>query len=154
MIELLKPYLTIDDEDKKVWVGVLGVGLLLVVLLSIFTTTSFFYYLERYLITLVMAFLPGYAVMKIYFDKLVLSDNRIADKVIVAFGLSIVTMDIPYYLSMYLRPASFNTDEDASQAMSDTFISILLLLMVLGVAFGYKYFLNRKSTSNSNTSES
>lgn len=145
MNEFLKPYLTIDQDDKKVWLGVLGAGAIFVALLSVFTTTSLFYYLERYLITLLMIFLPGYVVMKIYLDNVTLSDNRIADKVMMAFGLSIVTMVVPYYLSMYIRPASFNTDENAAQTVSDTFIVLFLLFLVIGIAFGVKYYLNRKA---------
>jgi len=145
MNEFLKPFFTIDQEDKKVWLGVLGAGAVFVILLSVFTTTSVFYYLERYFVTLMMIFLPGYVVMKIYLDNVQLSDNRIADKVMTAFGLSIVTMVVPYYLSMYIRPASFNTDENSSQSLSDTFIVLLLLILVMGVAFGVKYYQNRKA---------
>lgn len=145
MNEFLKPYFSIDAEDKKVWLGVLGAGLIGVVLLSVFTTTSFFYYLERYVVSLMMIFLPGYIVMKIYFDKLSLSDSRVTDKVMMAFGLSIITMVVPYYFSMYLRPASFNTDEDKMQAISDTTVVIFLLILVIGVSFGLKYYQNRKN---------
>ena len=149
MNEFLKPYFNIDAEDKKVWLGVLGAGLIGIILLSVFTTTSFFYYLERYVVALMMIFLPGYLVMKIYFDKLSLSDSRVTDKVMMAFGLSVLTMVVPYYLSMYLRPASFNTDEDKMQAISDTVVVIVLLLLVIGISFGLKYYQNRKNQSQS-----
>jgi hypothetical protein len=145
MNEFLKPYFSIDPEDKKVWLGVLGAGLIGVIVMAVFTTTSVFYYLERYVVALMMIFLPGYVVMKIYLDKVSLSDSRVTDKVMMAFGLSILTMVVPYYLSMYIRPASFNTDENAAQAISDTTLVILLLILVIGIAFGVKYFQNRKS---------
>ncbi|NJD06890.1 MAG: hypothetical protein FIA97_10390 [Methylococcaceae bacterium] len=149
MNEFLKPYFTIDAEDKKVWLGVLGAGLIGIILLSVFTTTSFFYYLERYVVALMMIFLPGYLVMKIYFDKLSLSDSRVTDKVMMAFGLSVLTMVVPYYLSTYLRPASFNTDEDKMQAISDTTVVVVLLLLVIGISFGLKYYQNRNNQSQS-----
>lgn len=149
MNEFFKPYFTIDAEDKKVWLGVLGAGLIGIVLLSVFTTTSFFYYLERYVVALVMIFLPGYLVMKLYLDKLNLSDNRVTDKIMVAFGLSVITMVVPYYLSMYIRPASFNTDENQMQAVSDTTVVIVLLILVIGISFGVKYYQNRKNQGQS-----
>jgi hypothetical protein len=145
MNEFLKPYFSIDAEDKKVWIGVLAAGLIGIILLSVFTTTSFFYFLERYVVALMMIFLPGYLVMKIYFDKLSLSDSRVTDKVMMAFGLSVLTMVVPYYLSMYLRPASFNTDADKMQAISDTTMVIILLLLVIGISFGLKYYQNLKN---------
>jgi len=145
MNDFLKPYFTIDPEDKKVWAGVLGAGLIMIIVLSVFTTTSFFYYLERYVVALMMIFVPGYLVMKLYFDKISLSDSRVTDKVMIAFGLSVITMVGPYFLSSYVRPMSFNTDENLAQSISDTTLVILLLILVIGVSFGFKYYLNRKN---------
>lgn len=140
----LAPFLTFDEDDKKLLIRVGGALAVVVLLLSIFTTTSIFYYIERALIAVLVIFLPGYLIMKLFLDKISFSDSRVADKVIVSFTLSVVVMVIPYFMTTYLRPYAFNTDEEGMEAVTRTHEVVLLWLLVTGIAFGIKYYLNKK----------
>jgi hypothetical protein len=145
MNKYLDQFLTFDEDDKKLWIRVGGALGLMILLFSVFTTTSVFYYLERALIAVMVIFLPGYLITKLFLDKISFSDNRVADKIILSFTISVVVMVVPYYLSTYLRPYAFNTDEEGMEAVSRTHEVVLLLLLVIGIAFGVKYYLNKKN---------
>jgi hypothetical protein len=140
----MEKYFTFDGDDKKLWMGTGAVGLIFIVLFSIFTTTSPFFYLEKFLIAVLIIFLPGYVVMKLFLDHMSFSDNRIIDKAMLSFGLSMATMITPYFLTTYIRPYVFNTDERGMEFMSGNALSLLLVVLVIGIAFGAKYYLNKK----------
>jgi Zn-dependent protease len=144
-LKYLDDFLTFDEDDKKLWIRMGGALALIVLLFSVFTTTSVFYYLERVLIAVMVIFLPGYLIMKLFLDKISFSDNRVADKIIVSFAISVVVMVVPYFLTTYLRPYAFNTDEEGMEALSRTHEVVLLLLLVVAIAFGVKYYQNRKN---------
>jgi hypothetical protein len=140
----MENFFTFDKEDRKLWLGTGAVGLVFIVLFSVFTTTSPFFYLEKFLIAVLIIFLPGYIVMKLFLDHLSFSDNRIIDKAMLSFGLSMVTMITPYFLTTYIRPYVFNTDEQGMEFMSGNALSLLLVALVIGIAFGVKYYQNKK----------
>jgi uncharacterized membrane protein len=137
-------YFTFDKEDKKLWLGIAGVGIIFIVVFSIFTTTSPFLLLEKFFAAVLEMFLPGYVIMKLFFDNISFSENRIADRAIVSVGLSIATMVTTYFLTTYLRPYVFNTDERGMEFMSGNVTSLLLLATIIGVSFGIKYYQNKK----------
>ena len=145
MNKYLDEFMTFDADDKKLWIRVGGALGIVVLLLSVFTTTSVFYYLERALISVAVIFIPGYVITKLFLDKISFSDNRVADKIIVSFTLSVVVMVVPYYALTYLRPYDLNTDEEGLEALSRTHEVMLLWLLVMAIAFGYKYYLNKKN---------
>jgi uncharacterized membrane protein len=145
MNKYLDQFLTFDEDDKKLWIRVGGALGLIVLLFSVFTTTSVFYYLERALIAVMVIFLPGYLITKLFLDKISFSDNRVADKIILSFAISVVVMVVPYYVSTYLRPYDLNTDEEGLEPLSRNHEVMLLLLLVIAIAFGVKYYLNKKN---------
>ena len=143
----MNKYFTFTDIDKKLWKGIGAVGLIFVIVFSVFTSASPFFYIEKFLVAVFVMFLPGYSILKLYFDEVKLSDYVIADKVMVSFGLSVISMVIPYFLSTYLRPYEFNTDERGMELISGNVLTILLVFIVVGSAFGYKHYLLKKKGS-------
>lgn len=140
----MKNLFVFDDEDKKLWLGIAAAGVFYIIAFSLFWG-GFFHQVERFVFTILVMFVPGYVVMKLYLDKLTVSDYRIADKAILSFTLSIVTMVVPYYLTTYMRPYVFNTDEEGMETLNNTTVTVILLVLVLAVAIGYKLYQNKKS---------
>lgn len=141
--------------DKKLWIGITVVSGIMIVLMSVFTTTSLFYLLERFVIAIMEMFVPGYIITKLFFDKMVFSERPISlkfiviepaivDKAIVSVTLSIATVQTLYFLATYLRTYGFNVDEDV---ISSNTLAVGLVVLVIGAAFGIKYYLLRKSSS-------
>lgn len=138
----MNKFFTFTELDKKLWIGIAGFGAIFIIMLSLFTTSSPFYYLERLLITLFEMFLPGYVIMKLFLDHIQFTEYKVVDKFVVSFGLSICTVQTLYFLSTYLRTYGFNVDEDV---ISSNTIAILIALLVMGGAFGAKYYMLKKA---------
>jgi uncharacterized membrane protein len=143
----MNQFFTFDEIDKKLWLGIGAVFGIMLILLTIFTSTPIYVYVEKMLSAVLVIFLPGYFIYKLFLGGFTLSDNKVADLAIVSFGLSIVVMVVPYFLSTYLRPYVFNTDEEGQAFISNNQFTILLLIVVIAIAFGYKYYLIKKGTS-------
>jgi hypothetical protein len=136
-------FFVFDEDDKKLWLGLAAAGILYIVAFSLFGG-DFFKQIERVVFFLLEDITPGFVIMKLYLDKLSLSDNKIVDKIMVSFGISLTVMEVPFYLLKYLRPYEDNTDEKAWGAINDTALTLILLLLVLGIAFGVKHYQNKK----------
>jgi hypothetical protein len=136
-------FFVFDEDDKKLWLGFAAAAIVYIVAFSLFGG-DFFKQIERVVFFLLEDITPGFVIMKLYLDKLSLSDNKIVDKIMVSFGISLMVMEVPFYLLKYLRPYEDNTDEKAWGAINDTMLTLILLLVVLGIAFGVKYYQNKK----------
>lgn len=130
-------YITFTQDDRKLWIGIGVVSAILLVLLSVFATTSPFYWVERFLITLFEVFLPGYVVVKLFLDHAKFSESPVVDKAILSFGISFATVQVLYFIFTYVRTYALNVDEDV---ISSNAIAILLALLVMGVAYGIRYY--------------
>ncbi|CAI8880882.1 MULTISPECIES: hypothetical protein [Methylococcus] len=140
----ISDFLEFGEVDKKLWIGIAGVSAVVIILLSVFATTSPFYWVERFVITILEMFVPGYLITKLFFDKVAFSEYPVADKFIVSLTLSIATVQTLYFLSTYVRTYGLNVDEDV---ISSDKIAVALVLLVIAGAFGIKYYLLRKKTS-------
>jgi uncharacterized membrane protein len=138
----MNKYFEFSAIDKKLWIGIGAVSGIVIVLLSLFTTTSLFYWLVRILVTILIMFVPGYIITKLFFDKLVFTEYPVVDKFIVSFFFSIATVQTLYFLTTYLRTYGLNIDEDI---ISSDKIALVLALLVIGAAFGIKAYLIRKN---------
>ncbi len=139
----MKDFFVFDEDDKKLWLGLAAAGILYIVAFSLFGG-NFFKQIERAVFFVLEDILPGYVIFKLYLSNLSFSDNKIADRIMISFGLSLGTMEVPFYLLKYLRPYEDNTDEKAWGAINDTFLTFILLVLVIGIAFGVKYYQNKK----------
>lgn len=139
----MKNFFEFDQDDIKIWKGLGLAAIVFVIAFSLFGGEPF-KQVERAVFFLLEDITPGFLIMKLFLDKIALSDSRIGDKLILSFGLSICVMVIPFYALKYLRPYESNTDEKAWGAISDTSLTVILLLLVLGIAFGVKYYQNKK----------
>ena len=139
----MKDYLEFDQDDKKLWMGLAAAGVLYVILFTLFGG-GLFKQIERAVFFVLEDILPGYLIMKMFLDKLSLSDNKITDRIMVSFAISLAVMELPFYLLKYLRPYEDNTDEKAWGSLNDSFLTLLLLLAVFGITFGVKYYQNKK----------
>jgi hypothetical protein len=139
----MKNYFEFDQDDKKMWLGLAAAGVLYVIAFSVFWG-GFFHQIEKAVFFVLEDILPGYVIMKLFLDKLALSDNKITDRLMVSFAISLGVMELPFYLLKYLRPYEDNTDEKAWGAVNDTFLTFVLLLLVFGITFGVKYYQNKK----------
>lgn len=139
----MKDYFEFDQDDKKLWLGLAAAGVLYVIVFSVFGG-SFFQQIERAVFFVLEDIVPGYVIMKLYLDKLSFSDNKITDRVMMSFGISLAAMELPFYMLKYLRPYEDNTDEKAQGLLNDTVITLALLILVLGIAFGVKYYQNKQ----------
>jgi len=142
----MKDFFVFDEDDKKLWLGLAAAGVLYVVAFSLFGG-SFFKQIERAVFFVLEDILPGYMIFKLYLGNISFSDNKIVDRIMISFGLSFVTMDIPFFLLKYFRPYEDNTDEKAWGAINDTFLTFVLLVLVIGIAFGVKYYQNKKKAT-------
>lgn len=138
----MNKFFTFNKDDKTLGLGIGAASVIFIVLFSVFhLETSPFYYVEKVLVGLFEMFLPGYVIMKLFLDEIHISDNKVVDKVIVSFGLSMVTVQLIYFLSTYIRTYALNVDEDVIPSNA---IAVVLVLLVIGAAFGAKFYLNKK----------
>ncbi|HUL12475.1 MAG TPA: hypothetical protein VLU73_09930 [Methylococcaceae bacterium] len=137
----MNKYFTLDKDDKTLWLGILAVSAIAIVIFSLFHATSPLFYLTKILVAIFEMFLPGYVIMKLFLDRFQVTDNRVVDRAILSVGLSMVTVQVIYFLSTYLRTYAFNVDEDV---ISSNAIAIVLVFLVIGAAFGAKFYLNKK----------
>lgn len=133
-----------DDNDRKLWLGILGVSAVGIIILSVFSAASFLSFLARAAITIFILFLPGYSIYKLFFNNLKLSDYPIIDRFLASLFFSIATVQTLYFLTTYLRTYGFNVDEDV---ISSDSIAVSLAVLVTAAAVGIKYYLNKKNES-------
>ncbi len=143
----MKNFFEFDQDDKKLWLGLGVAGLIYIVAFTLFWG-GLVRQFEKAAFFALEDILPGFVIMKLYLDKLSFSDNRLVDKLMTSFALSLMALELPYFLTTYIRPYVFNTDEEGWSKLglhSNTIVTLVLLVLVLGIAFGVKYYQNKKS---------
>jgi len=145
----MKDFFEFDENDKKLGLGLAAAGVLYVIVFSLlgglFGEGAFvFKQIERAVFFVLVDLLPGYVIYKLFLAHLSFSDSKITDRLMISFALSLAVMEVPFFALKYLRPFEDNTDEKAWGAINDTSLTVMLLLLVLGIAFGVKYYQNKK----------
>lgn len=140
----MKNLIQFDDIDKKIALGLSVAALFYIVVFSLYWGGGFIRHIESAFSIIMVILLPGYIIYKLYLTHLSLSDNPIADRLIISFTLSLLVIELPFFLMKYLRPYEDNTDEKAWGSISDNPLVIILVLIVIGGAIGYKYYKNNK----------
>lgn len=143
----MKNLIQFDEVDKKLALGLIGAAVFYIVAFSLYWGGGFFRHIESALSIGLVILLPGYVIYKLYLSKVSLSDNPFADRLIISFTLSLLVVELPFFLLKYLRPYEDNTDEKSWGTISDNPLVVILVLLVIGVAIGFKHFQNKKQGS-------
>jgi uncharacterized membrane protein len=129
-------FIDFNRIDGWLWLIILGIGSIMVSWFALFTMQPPGSFIMRFGITVLIMFLPGYFITKMFFDHLRLSDYPIIDKLLLSVFLSAATVQPLYSLVSYSRNYGFGVDDDIIG--SDT-IWIVLSLFVIIASFGIKF---------------
>jgi hypothetical protein len=174
---MFKDLVKFSKADTLMWAGIGIFSLILIVAFSLISANPGL--VVKSLIGLVVVMiLPGYTIVKLFFDHIQVSDNmtknpdinRALDKLIISIGISVACIVPLNFVWNYLltmgggegsggaadcpsgstnmadcKPASGsnlwgNVDEELIYTGSASFRSLLTVLLVIGVAIGYRVF--------------
>jgi hypothetical protein len=171
---MFKDLFTFDKADKLMWSGVGIFALILIVAFTVISSAGGL--LIKDLIGLVVVMiLPGYTIVKLYFNNLQLSDNltknpdinHAIDRLIMSIGLSVATIIPMNFVWNYLltmgggesggdctggdcKPAGNlwgNVDEEMIYTGTASFRALFTVILVIGAAIGYKVWQMKKGKS-------
>lgn len=129
-------------SDLIMWAGILVVSIIFIVIFSVFTTTSPVDLAKKILSAILIMFLPGYVIVKLYLDDLKLSENPAVDKFILSFGLSMVTVQSLAFLVNYFAVYGENLDQEV-RIQVENLIPPMIVVLVIATAVGLKFFSNK-----------
>lgn len=127
--------------DLLMWLGILAVSVVFIGIFMIFTTTSPLELIKRILSAILIMFLPGYVIVKLYLDDLKMSENAAVDKFILSFGLSIVTVQSLAFLVNYFAIHAADLDQEI-RIQLENMVPPIIVVLVIGTAVGLKFFWN------------
>ncbi len=135
-------FIKFTKDDLWMWIGIAVFTVILAIFFLIFTTTSPLTIFARVLAALYVIFLPGYVLVKLYFDDVYLTANRPLDKFILSFAASTITVQtlafVIYYYVNYL--------EDVGQELRIRmleWVPIILSTSVIAAAIVGRFFWGR-----------
>ena len=134
----LKEFYNRLSDDQKMWAGIFAMSMVLISVMSAFTG-NFVLYVEKFAAGILVMFLPGYVIHKLFLNDVALTSNRVMDKFIVSLGLSIVTVQMLAFIAQYITVFGFNEDQDERIAR-ENYKSLIIVALVIGGAFGVKYY--------------
>jgi uncharacterized membrane protein len=140
----IQNFVQFTKTDQLLWLGILAVGAIFIVLMSLFTDAGLVHYISRFVVMVFMIFLPGYVILKLFFDHIEFTEYKVIDKFLVSLFLSIASVQTLYFLSTYIRTYGLNVDEDV---ISSDKIAVFIAVLVMTVAVGIKFYLNKKNLS-------
>jgi hypothetical protein len=158
---MIKDLFKFGKPDILLWSGVGIFSIILIVAFSLFSTGGGLVVKDLFGMAVVLI-IPGYVIAKLYFENLQISENltknedvnKAIDLLIISIGLSIATI-IPmnfiwnYVLTMGggedIKPGGGsnlwgNVDEEDIYSGSASFRSLFTVIVVIGIAIGYKVF--------------
>jgi len=158
---VIKDLFKFGKPDVYLWSGIGAFSIILIVAFSVFSSGGGLVVKDLFGMAVVLI-LPGYVIFKLYLNELKITDdltsnediNRAIDMLIVSIALSVSTI-IPmnfvwnYLLTMGGGEESSpggasnlwgNVDEEEIYSGSASFRSIFTVIVVVGLAIGYKVF--------------
>ncbi|MEY2696080.1 MAG: hypothetical protein RL333_218 [Pseudomonadota bacterium] len=158
---MIKDLFKFGKPDVYLWSGVGAFSIILIVAFSLFSSGGGLVVKDLFGMAVVLI-LPGYVIFKLYLNELQITENltanedvnRAIDMLIVSIALSVSTI-IPmnfvwnYLLTMGGGEESSpggasnlwgNVDEEEIYSGSASFRSIFTVIVVVGLAIGYKVF--------------
>lgn len=134
----LKEFYNRLSDDQKMWAGIFAMSMVLISVMSAFTG-NFVLYVEKFAAGILVMFLPGYVIHKLFLNDIALTSNRVMDKFIVSLGLSIVTVQMLAFFAQYVTVFGLNEDQDERIAR-ENYKSLIIVALVIGGAFAVKYY--------------
>ncbi len=134
--------INIDSKHKTdllMWAGILLVSLVFIGIFMVFTTTSPLTLIMKILSAILIMFLPGYIIVKLYMDQVKLTENPALDKFILSFALSIVTVQSLAFLVNYFAVHQFDLDQEIRIKL-ENWVPLIIVILVIAVAVGLKFF--------------
>lgn len=125
--------------DLLMWAGILLVSLAFIGIFMVFTTTSPLTLIMKILSAILIMFLPGYIIVKLYMDQVKLTENPALDKFILSFALSIVTVQSLAFLVNYFAVHQFDLDQEIRIKL-ENWVPLIIVALVIAVAVGLKFF--------------
>ncbi|HHJ38257.1 MAG: hypothetical protein AXA67_14030 [Methylothermaceae bacteria B42] len=126
-------------DDIMLWGGILVVSAVFIGIFMVFTTTPPLDLIKKILSAILIMFLPGYIIMKLYLDDVKLSNNPAVDKFILSFGLSMVTVQSLAFIVNYFAVYGENLDQEFRIRM-EAYMPLIIAFLVVATAFVLKFF--------------
>ncbi len=126
-------------DDILMWAGIALVSTIFIGIFMVFTTSSPIDLIKKILSAILIMFLPGYVIVKLYLNDLKLTDNPAVDKFILSFGTSMVTVQSLAFLVNYFAIHAADLDQEIRIEL-ESWVPIVIVLLVIGVAVGLKFF--------------
>ncbi len=126
-------------DDILMWAGIALVSAIFIGIFMVFTTSSPIDLIKKILSAILIMFLPGYVIVKLYLNDLKLTDNPAVDKFILSFGTSMVTVQSLAFLVNYFAIHAADLDQEIRIEL-ESWVPIVIVLLVIGVAVGLKFF--------------
>lgn len=128
--------------DLLMWAGILVISLVFIGIFMVFTTTSPLSLITKMLSAILIMFLPGYVIVKLYLDQVKLTENPALDRFILSFGLSIVTVQSLAFLVSYFAVHQLELDQEIRIGL-ENWVPPIIAVLVVAVAVGLKFFQDR-----------
>ncbi|GAB6068009.1 hypothetical protein JCM13664_13280 [Methylothermus subterraneus] len=128
--------------DLLMWAGILVVSVVFIGIFMVFTTTSPLELIKKILSAILIMFLPGYVIVKLYLDEFKLTENAALDKFILSFALSIIPVQSLAFLVNYFAIHSLELDQEIRIGL-ENWVPLIIVLLVIAVAVGLKFFHGR-----------
>lgn len=126
-------------DDILIWGGILLVSAVFIGVFMIFTTTSPVDLIKKILSAILIMFLPGYIITKLYLNDVKLTENSAADKFILSFGLSIVTVQSLAFIVNYFAVYGENLDQEI-RIKTEAYMPLIIVTLVIATAVVLKFF--------------
>lgn len=126
-------------DDILMWAGIAVVSAVFIGIFMVFTTTSPFDLIKKILSAILIMFLPGYVIVKLYLNDLKLTDNPAVDKFILSFGTSMVTVQSLAFLVNYFAIHAADLDQEI-RIQLESWVPLIIVALIIGVAVGLKFF--------------
>jgi uncharacterized protein YneF (UPF0154 family) len=169
---MIKELFNFGKPDAYMWSGVGAFSVILIVAFSLFSSGGGLVVKDLFGLAVVLI-LPGYVIVKLYLDKIEISENltknpdinKAIDLLIMSIGVSIATI-IPmnfiwnYVLTMGSDGSSDggavnirgNVDEEQIYTGSASWRSLFTVVVVVGLAIGYKVYEAKRKEKQSASS--
>jgi hypothetical protein len=162
---LIKDLFKFGKPDAFMWAGVGIFSIILIVAFSLFSNGGGLVVKDLFGMAIVLI-LPGYVIAKLYFNEIQISENltknqdinKAIDLFIMSIGLSMATIIPMNFVWNYVLTMGGgedikagggsnlwgNVDEEQIYSGSASFRSLFTVILVVGLAIGYKLYDNKR----------